>query len=298
MVIERLLGEMPAATFFESVFLRQPFSRPHGADELRTLGTWEAVERILDQRDADVLVCRQGQRRAGAAPSAAEARALFAEGYTLLVRHAERHDPQLADLARAFARDFAAAVDVHVYCTPAGQHGFGWHYDAEDVFIIQTQGLKEYSLRKNTVNPWPLVETLPADMKYEREQMPLLKCPLAAGDWLYIPHGYWHVAQSQEDSISLAVGVLMPAAIEALDFARRWMLESLLWRQRLPVTGGAAPDSPEEQFERYRTLFGELGDDLARLFHEESFVRSFLFARGEAADPRSPSSTLTTRQRL
>ena len=37
-------------------------------------------------------------------------------------------------------RDFAAPVDVHLYCTPAGQPGFGWHYDAEDVFVLQTAG--------------------------------------------------------------------------------------------------------------------------------------------------------------
>jgi ribosomal protein L16 Arg81 hydroxylase len=281
--LARLLGEMPVGTFLETVFLRQPFSRPHGADEFRLLGMWETVERILGEPGADVLVCRQGSRREGAVPSAVEARALFADGYTLLVRHAERHDPGLAELAQAFARGFGAAVDVHIYCTPAGQHGFGWHYDAEDVFILQTEGVKEYSLRKNTVNPWPLVETLPADMKYEREQMPLLKCPLAAGDWLYIPNGYWHVAQSREDSISLAVGVLMPSAIEAVDFARRRLLESLLWRQRLPVAGDAAPTSPEEQIERYRTLFADLGDDLARLFKDEAFVRSFLFAHGRHA---------------
>lgn len=273
---------MPVATFLDRVFLRQPFSRPHDADDLCSLGTWDTVDRVLGQPGADVLVCRQGQRRDGAPPSAADARNLFAEGYTLLVRHAERHDSRLAGLAQAFARELGAVVDVHMYCTPAGQHGFGWHYDAEDVFIIQTQGLKEYSLRKNTVNPWPLVETLPADMKYERELMPLLKCPLAAGDWLYIPNGYWHVAQSVEDSISLAVGVLMPSAIDALDVARQRLLDSLLWRQRLPVAGDVAAESPEEQIARYREVFAELGDDLARLFQDEAFVRSFLFARANA----------------
>jgi 50S ribosomal protein L16 3-hydroxylase len=297
-VLERLLGEMPVATFVEGVFLRQPFSRPHGADALCPLGTWETIERILDRPGApaapgdhveavepDVVVCRQGQRWAGThTPSYAEARRLFADGYTLLIRHAERHDPALAGLAKDFARDLGGAVDVHIYCTPAGQHGFGWHYDAEDVFILQTAGRKEYSLRKNTVNPWPLVETLPADMQFEREQMPLLKCPLAAGDWLYIPNGYWHVACSEEDSISLAVGVLMPAALDAFDSLRCRLLESLLWRQRLPVGGEAAPLESAELLERYREVFAALGDDLARTFRDEAFVRSYLLSRGVLLD--------------
>ena len=58
-------------------------------------------------------------------------------------------------------------------------------------------------------------ETLPADMKYEREQMPLLKCPLAAGDWLYIPAGYWHMGHSEEASLTLSIGVMSPTAPSA-----------------------------------------------------------------------------------
>src|SRR5205085_7566357 len=129
-------------------------------------------------------------------------------------RHAELHDEQLAELASSFAKDFAAAVNIHVYCTPAGEYGFGWHYDAEEVFLIQTLGRKEYSLRKNTVHPWPLEETLPSDMRYEREIMPLMRCELAASDWLYIPSGYWHMGKSLETSITLAIGIQPHSAIE------------------------------------------------------------------------------------
>ena len=106
---------------------------------------------------------------------AAGARALGDEGYTIFIRHAERHHPGLAELAREFEATFLGPVNIHVFATPAGAPGFSWHYDAEDVFIIQTAGEKEYSLRKNTVNPWPLEETLPEDMQYEREQMPLMR---------------------------------------------------------------------------------------------------------------------------
>src|SRR5947209_3055839 len=136
---------------------------------------------------------------------------------------------------------FLAPIDVHVYCTPAGQPGFGWHYDAEDVFVLQTAGRKEWSLRKNTVNPWPLAEALPADMRHEREIMPVLRCTLAAGDWLYIPAGYWHRTRAGEESVSLSVGVLSASALDVYDFLRRQLLSSLRWRQRLPPAGGASP---------------------------------------------------------
>lgn len=64
-----------------------------------------------------------------------------------------------------------------------------------------------YELRKNTVNPLPLEETTPEDMHYEREIMPLWKCTLSPGDWLYIPSGYWHRAKAVTSSTSIALGV-------------------------------------------------------------------------------------------
>ena len=81
---------------------------------------------------------------------------------------------QLKKLAAGFEDDFHAPANIHIYATPAGKYGFSWHYDAEEVFIMQTSGRKEYSLRKNTVHPWPLVETIPQDMGYSREIMPLM----------------------------------------------------------------------------------------------------------------------------
>jgi 50S ribosomal protein L16 3-hydroxylase len=130
------------------------------------------------------------------------------------------------------------------------------------VFVLQTCGSKEWEPRKNTVNPWPLVETLPADMRHEREIMPVLRCLLAAGDWLYIPHGYWHRTRAAEESISLSVGLRSAAALDVFDFLRGELLSSLKWRQRLPPAGAASPLGPEELSRRYRELFADLGADL------------------------------------
>jgi 50S ribosomal protein L16 3-hydroxylase len=282
--------------FMEEHFLRLPFSLPGGCRHLLPLGSWAMVERILACPGVDLLAGREGRSWEGQPPvSSADARDLLAAGYTLRVRHAERHDQNLAALAEGFRQDFQAPIDVHLYCTPAGCPGFGWHYDAEDVFVLQTHGSKEWLLRKNTVNPWPLVETLPSDMRYEREIMPLLRCTLAAGDWLYIPAGYWHRTQAGEESISLSVGLLSAAAIEVYDFLRTYLLASLKWRQRLPPAGAASSFSPEDLLRRYRALFAELGADLAELLQREEVVRAFLDRRIGAQSPTAtnPSGRAT-----
>ena len=279
MAIEELLGPVPLSEFVEGHYLKLPFARSGGCLHLRHLGEWRLIERVLSSAEADARASRGGRLwEGGRVTSAGQARELLADGYTLGVRHAENHDAGLAELAAGFRRDFLAPVDVHLYVTPAGRPGLGWHYDAEDVFVLQLAGAKEWLLRKNTVNPWPLVETLPADMRHQREIMPVLRCSLRAGDWLYVPGGYWHRTEAAgEESVSLSVGLLPACAIDAFDFLRKPLLDSLRWRQRLPAAGLAA--APGELAVAYREAFAELGRDLAELLASEETARAFLRER-------------------
>jgi ribosomal protein L16 Arg81 hydroxylase len=290
MDIQRLFGDVPVPKFVREYLHRLPFALSGGAASVRELGSWETLAEALRDESAVVLATRDGQQRPGRPADGAEARALCDEGYTLVVRHAERHDARLGELARAFEAAFCGPVDVQMFVTPPGRAGLSWHYDAEDVFILQTAGKKAYGLRKNTVNPWPLEETLPADMQYEREVMPLMTVSLGAGDLLYIPCGYWHKAdavRSTEAAISLAVGVMSRTAVDVFDWLRRRVVDSLLWRQRLPIVGAASGMSVEELEGAHRELFTQLGRDLGKMFEDERVIEQFLAARLRAATSNS-----------
>jgi ribosomal protein L16 Arg81 hydroxylase len=276
MSLRQLLGDA-VPSFIDQFYTKLPHSQAGSAAALCELGSWDVLAKALSAPNTDTMVVRRNQRYEGPQPqNAADAQRLVAGGYTLLVKHAERHDERLAELAHGFAADLAGEVNIHMYCTPAEQYGFAWHYDAEEVFIVQTSGRKEYSLRKNTVNPWPLEETLPADMKYEREIMPLMKCQLAAGDWLYIPSGYWHMAAASESAISLAIGVMPHTGIDLLDALRPRLLDSLLWRQRLPVLGTAATLNDEQLRTALAATAEQLSEDFKRAIAQPGFLREFM----------------------
>jgi ribosomal protein L16 Arg81 hydroxylase len=279
-ILQQLLGKTPAATFLAEHMHRSPFALTGGCQNVIAWDATATCERLLPQPELDLLVTREGHPWPSAPVNSAElGRAALADGYTLCIRHADRHDPLLTKLAADFQADFLAPIDVHVYCTPAERPGFGWHYDAEDVFILQTEGTKEWWLRKNTVNPWPLVETIPADMRYEREIMPALHCTLAAGDWLYIPAGYWHRTSAPQISTSLSIGILSPTGIDLVDAVRRDLLQDLRWRQRLPVLGAANEKSDEELLTECASLLEELASDLQRKLRSPNFLRQFLAKR-------------------
>jgi hypothetical protein len=311
--VQSIFGDVPLPVFIADYLHRLPFSLAGSARSACDSGTWDSLASMLGPPEGDVFAVREGRWYEGPPINELSAAcALVDDGHTVFVRHAERRHPGLAELAAAFEKTFLGAVNIHLFVTPAGAPGFSWHYDAEDVFIIQTQGSKEYSLRKNTVNPWPLEETLPADMRYEREVMPLMRVLLQPGDLLYIPCGYWHRAEALplllgEDrgegkskynapspcplpkgegsayaAISLAIGVMSRATIDLYDFLRTRLVQSLLWRQRLPLPNTTGHSRVELEA-TYRQLFEQLGDDLKKTVADPQFVREFLdwFEHGE-----------------
>src|SRR4051794_33352752 len=135
MEIEELLAPIPTAAFVEGHYLKTPFARAGGCRHLCGLAG-SLLGRVLSSGEADARASRDGRLwDGGRVGSFALACELLAGGHTVGVRHAERHDPDLERLAAGFRADFLAPVDVHLYVTPAGCPGFGWHYDAEDVFV-------------------------------------------------------------------------------------------------------------------------------------------------------------------
>lgn len=280
-MIEQILGGLTAGQFLEKHYTRLPHSKAGAAAGFTTFAGWTAVESILAKGGVDGFLAKEGVMwEGGRLPPFSEVKTLFGDGHTLVIRNAEKHDPELARIADGFHRDFGAEVNVHVYCTPPQRSGFGWHYDPEDVFILQTHGAKEYQLRKNTVNPWPLLAQMPKDLRYELESMPAWSCVLRPGDLLYIPTGWWHSARGVEgDSITLAVGLMTPSAMELLDFLKRELLGSIAWRQRLPVLGAANPASSEDLVNLHQSILKDLGRDLARLLSDEALAKRFLESR-------------------
>jgi 50S ribosomal protein L16 3-hydroxylase len=186
-----------------------PYARPGAAASALAHLTWDVLGRILDSRPApDVLVARDGRLAAAPPPrNLCAARELLDRKLGVVVRKAERHDEGFAQLARSFARDIPGEVHIQLYATPAGTRTFGWHFDSEEVFIAQTEGTKEYYMRANTVLTSSSPGLAPDFGAVRRETSPLLSARLIPGDWLYIPSCWWHLVHSNEDALSISIGV-------------------------------------------------------------------------------------------
>jgi 50S ribosomal protein L16 3-hydroxylase len=208
-VLREWLAPQPVQDFLHANLKKAPFARPGAAANVLPWFDWHVLDQLLAAKPApDVLVASRGQLVDAPAPrNETEARQLMRRALGVVIRKAERHHAGLAEMARHFALDLPGQVHIQIYATPAGSHAFGWHFDAEDVFIAQVSGVKDYYMRANTVTPAGAANH-PDFSVYEEETSPLMSARLIPGDWLYIPARWWHLVRSVEDALSISIGVV------------------------------------------------------------------------------------------
>jgi ribosomal protein L16 Arg81 hydroxylase len=206
----RWLGRLEAAGFWRDHFRRQPFASAGGGEEIVPLVTWDTLDRVLAAPGPiDLMTVRAGQLVACEPPRGRQdAQSLFRSGVSTVVRSAERHDRALASLVSALGAAAGGEAHGQLYATPAATNSYGWHYDFEDVFIVQTAGAKDYYFRANTVANEVVLGDRPDFTAVTRETTPIFTARLLPGDWLYIPARTWHLVKCLEDALSISTGVM------------------------------------------------------------------------------------------
>jgi ribosomal protein L16 Arg81 hydroxylase len=170
---------------------------------------WFVLGRLLETHGLDLITVARGQLLSVPRPhSLTEVTRLLQSGIGFVVRHAERHDAGLRDLAECLAEELPGQTHVQVFVTPSATYGFAWHYDAEDVFIVQTAGVKDYYFRANTVSCADPTTGRHDFGDLRRESSPVQTARLVPGDFLYLPARWWHMAHCVETSLSISIGIL------------------------------------------------------------------------------------------
>jgi 50S ribosomal protein L16 3-hydroxylase len=208
-MLEKWLSPMSVGLFAREYLRRQPHASPSSARTVMPIFGWGTLDQLLKQNPAaDVLVVARGKLLDLPAPrTLVEARELLIKGAGLVIRRAEQLDAGVAELAGSVTHYIPGEVHVQLFVTPAGTYGFGWHYDDEDVFIVQTEGSKDYFFCENTVQRCRLPGTAPDFTRFSNEASPIGTARLMAGDWLYLPARWWHAAKCIEDSLSISLGI-------------------------------------------------------------------------------------------
>jgi hypothetical protein len=145
-------------------------------------------------------------------------------------------------------------VGANAYLTPPHARGFPAHFDAHDVFVLQLEGTKHWS-----VYPPAMAAPLPDQwfpVHGKPLGLPLYEVALQAGDLLYIPRGYVHEARTSTcASLHLTVGVDALTWLDLLASALTGVgMRLASFRQSLPVRLFDHQEGPVAVGDQFREL--------------------------------------------
>lgn len=187
---------------------------------------------------------------------------LFDAGATITWNALNHFRPNLRALSADLATRFSTRVDIMSFLAKPAVQGFRPHYDPVDLFIVQLEGTKRWTV-------WPTVEERPGGSRSftspDQLGAPLWQASLAPGDVLYLPFNTPHAVMS-EDAVSLHMSVMIRP--------RRW--EDLLQETVQELL------SADREFGDFPFLGGE--HDLAAEFRQKADRLAKLLT---AADPEA-----------
>lgn len=193
---------------------------------------WQDVNQLLQTAgpmSQNIEVSKEGQRLSPSAymdathgepakrisPSALN-RAI-ADGHSIILNYLDTYHQPANELCSALTSALQEHVNLNAYISMVSNKCFTTHWDDHDVFIIQTQGRKHWSVfeptRKFPLKHDVVCKNMPEgiDLFWEGE--------LNQGDLLYIPRGWWHHASATDvGSIHITAGFSNRRPVHLLNF--------------------------------------------------------------------------------
>ena len=162
---------------------------------------------------------------------------LLAQGATLVLHMVEDIAPGVRALARAVSEALQARSYVNLYASWKTQNGFDLHWDAHEVLVLQVHGRKRWRIHAPTQD-----HPLDAGTPPRPTGAPVWEGMLEEGDILYLPRGWWHMAEPvNEPSLHLTVGISPMHGVNLLNWlGGRLRRHSALARRNMPIAAGPA----------------------------------------------------------
>lgn len=214
MSLDILIAPHSEASFFEDVWEKRALHvARNDPDYFGSLREDLRLEQVIWQTChswGDVSLARahtnyEGAPYAALPPSVSTIRQALAEDYTVVINNLEKKSIRVAEFCRNVEKSLYFNAIVNLYFTKANTQGLNYHYDTEDVFILQLEGKKEWRVY-DVCADLPLTDELYQQPDCASSSFQTFQ--LCAGDVLYIPRGFVHEARALEhDSLHLTVTV-------------------------------------------------------------------------------------------
>jgi hypothetical protein len=221
-------------------------------------------------------------------------------GATLVVNQVDELFPGIRRLAESCEEAFQVYVSANLYAGWRHDNGFDVHWDSHDTLIVQIQGRKDWTVWKPTrLHPLGGEDV---DVAPRPTDPPVWEGKLEAGDVLYMPRGWWHIAcPRDEPSLHITLGINHPTGLDLVEWGVKRMRESACARMSVPHWRDEA-----ERIEWLRclrnALVNVLTDDVLEEFMSaesaRAHTRPIVRLPEDAQATTAPSLTATSLLRL
>ncbi|MFL6246586.1 MAG: JmjC domain-containing protein [Thermoanaerobaculia bacterium] len=271
--LEWLLDPVGRVEFREQHYGRKALLIRGHPGKFADLFTWDDLNRLLNALSYphfNVEVAAAGVRSqpATAASLVEQCRA----GASLIFTQMQMYEPKLGELARAIEAEIGEPMFVSLVLSQPSQVAFPRHYDRQDVFVLQIDGDKAWSVHDPTVIK-PVV-----DMYEDGDDSAShlsMECELAPGDVLYVPRGHWHEALAQRGtSLHLSLGISARTGIDFLAWLINELRSEVRFRHELPLSFAGEPAELRER--HLRDHVAELAEILQSRLADPETIQSFI----------------------
>ena len=270
--LESILDPISRAEFRDQYYGKQPLLIRGHPGKFAGLFTWDDLNQLLNASawpHPDVYHSLSGRIEHSAAPASLIVRCRA--GSSLIIRRIHRYHSKVGALARGLTAETGEPMNINLYLSQPARAALGVHFDRHDVFVLQIDGHKAWSVYGATVERPIFV------MEEERHEAPtqaVMECELAPGDVLYIPRGFWHRALAQRGmSLHLTLGVNARTGIDFLTWLVDQMRGDVRFREEMPLSFSDEPSDLREQ--RVRDRIVALGEILCSRLEDGETARSY-----------------------
>lgn len=131
----------------------------------------------------------------------------YRDGATIIFQAMHKYWKPLSILCRNLEKRITHRFQTNIYLTPSTSQGFLPHFDTHDVFVLQLEGTKHWTIYGQPIKLPTRGQRFDAntmeigDVAYEFDLVP--------GDLIYVPRGYVHEAKTTSShSLHITIGVI------------------------------------------------------------------------------------------
>jgi len=297
-------------------FLRDYFGKsflylPGNNGKFGSLLPWNELNRILEEHRLvpPRLTLFQGGKsiptekylcttdRYGPRLLAAELTNLLAQGATLVVNTFDELHKPIRELAVGLERIVRTTVWVNLYAGWRTDRGFLLHYDDHDTVILQVAGRKHWAVYRPT-RLSPLEQGKDVEPAEKPVEEPIWNKILEDGGLLYIPRGWWHVANPvDEPTLHLTISIQNHRGLDLLIWLVKQLKNCLEVRQDIPHLADRDRQLVYmEQLRKY--LFEAWSDDLLERFLASTDANALLRPHLQLPNSATPQGIVLNRKSL